>query len=430
MIGAIIGDIVGSRFEFHPNKNWKGEDFFSSECEITDDTIMTLAVANVFLHEYFSNEKLLTEDGKTSLILSMKKFAKAHPYNGYGNCFSLWLKSKNPQPYNSFGNGAAMRISPAGWFGKSLKEVLALAKVITEVSHNHPEAIKGAQCVAHLIYVSRQMKERGKPVKSPLKKIAEEYYPEIANMNYEDVKKTYSFDETCQNTVPQAIMCFLESTDFKDAIIKAVSLGGDADTLGAITGSIAECFYDVEQWIIDKAITYIPDKLLPTFNDFRRKFLVPKIEGKSVFPGLIIKCSANGEGVPIDANEHEVVLWFNKTKKEERYRINTKEFNDLKVVEKYKPVTKLYSFGFSMDYKITLWPGMVIYSKEYGYGRVLKCFKDFDRPRRWVRVEFNNNKIIDYFEPICYFDDQIRVKSIFCDSIRFEKCVPFSLEDF
>ena len=233
MLGAIIGDIVGSKYEFF---NIKTKDFplFSSDSTYTDDTIMTIAVAKALLRSREENR-----DFKPILIEEMQAYGKKYPYprGGYGRRFSCWLTSPDPEPYNSFGNGSAMRVSPCGLIANELSEALSLAKASAEVTHNHPEGIKGAQAVAGAVFLAKQHKEKDE--------IADFIRTNFYDLDFtlEDIRASYRFNETCQGTVPQAIVAFLESTSFEDAIRNAVSLGGDCDTLTAITGSIAWAYY-------------------------------------------------------------------------------------------------------------------------------------------------------------------------------------------
>lgn len=232
MYGAIIGDIVGSVYEFN---NIKTKDFslFSKSSTFTDDTIMTVAVARALLKA--KNERF---SFKHHLINEMRNMGRRfpNPTGGYGGNFARWLNSSKPKPYNSFGNGSAMRVSPCGLIAIDLNEALDLAKASAEVTHNHPEGIKGAQAVAGAVFLAKIGLS-----KEIIKTTAQEFYP--LDKSLEEIRSEYNFDESCQNTVPQAITAFLESTDFDDAIRNAVSIGGDSDTIAAITGSIAWAFY-------------------------------------------------------------------------------------------------------------------------------------------------------------------------------------------
>ncbi len=270
MIGAIIGDIVGSRFEFN---NCKSKDFelFNSQCQVTDDSIMTLAVAKAIMeaekikepsinryeydNEYYSLVERMT-------IKYMQEIGREYPNCGYGGMFFQWIFSENPQPYNSFGNGAAMRISPAGFVARTENEAIMLSEVVTGVTHNHDEGIKGAEATAVAIFMAKRGFTKGE-IKD---KIISNYYS--LDFTIDEIRETYQFSVTCQETVPQAIEAFLESNSFEDAIRIAISLGGDSDTLAAITGSIAEAYYGVPEDIKYKALAYLDEDLRAIYNDW------------------------------------------------------------------------------------------------------------------------------------------------------------------
>ena len=257
MLGAIYGDIVGSRFEF---TGFNEYDFtmLHPSCHFTDDTLMTLAVG-VSLVVTKNNRS----NYKSTLIRYMKEIAQKYPKVGWGNLFYNWLfKSKASVPYNSYGNGAAMRISPVGWVCDTLEETIKLSKLTTEITHNHPEGIKGAEAVAVAIFMART----GSSIEQIKAKMLD-YYPELKDMSIAKLKNSgYGIDEsgrwvTCQGSVPQAICAFLESTSFEDAIRKAISLGGDSDTQACITGSIAEAYYGLTYDDEDKILSYLPEEL-------------------------------------------------------------------------------------------------------------------------------------------------------------------------
>lgn len=240
MLGAIIGDVVGSRYEFY---NYRGKDFelFHPVCRFTDDTVCTMAVAKTLIDHYpieYNDEYL--EIVKNDLIANLVKFGRNYPDRGYGSKYFKWLHGVNGyKPYNSFGNGSAMRVSSVGWLANSEKEVKTLSKLTAEVTHNHKEGIKGAEAVAMCIYLARI----GKTKKEIKEYIYEYYYPEINYFKYEELRKTNTFDVTCQGSVPEAIYCFLISKSFTDAIKIAISIGGDSDTIACMAGSIAEAYY-------------------------------------------------------------------------------------------------------------------------------------------------------------------------------------------
>jgi type I restriction enzyme M protein len=258
MLGAIIGDIVGSRFEFN---NHRSKDFalFVPGCSATDDSIMTLAVAKALMETAKQIEVGLSPEYYQLLseltVRFMQGIGRKYPNCGYGGMFSRWMFSNNPQPYNSFGNGAAMRISPAGFAASSESEAIRLSEAITAVSHNHPEGLKGAEATVVAIYMARQGKTKDE-IKG---RISGEYYP--LDFTIAEIRPTYKFNVTCQETVPQAIQAFLESHSFEDAIRTAISLGGDSDTIAAITGGIAGAYYGVPDDFRQIAAAYLDQEL-------------------------------------------------------------------------------------------------------------------------------------------------------------------------
>lgn len=255
MIGSIIGDIVGSPYE---NVNCKRKDFslFSSWCRFTDDTLMTLAVAQALLQGYNNLDEL-----SKNAIACMQNLGREYPYCGFGSAFKEWLKSDNPQPYNSFGNGAAMRVSSVGFIAKDIEEAKAISKAVTQISHNHLEAIKGAEAVAVAIVLAKQGSDK-REIKDY---ICKNYY-EI-NFTLNEIRPTYKFDVSCQGSVPQAFEAFFESTDFEDTIRNAVSIGGDSDTIAAIAGGIAEAYYGVPKHLEQFALRFLDDRLLRIYRE-------------------------------------------------------------------------------------------------------------------------------------------------------------------
>lgn len=230
MLGALLGDIVGSIYEFH---NIKTKDFplFKEESLYTDDSVMTLAVAEILQKGYI--------DDKDKIIDTLKKWGQAYPDAGYGGHFYGWVLGNKRTPYNSCGNGSAMRVSACGWYGNSEEEVIDYATKVTEVTHNHPEGIKGAVVTALCIYYARTGKS-----KEFLKNYMELEYPLIKELDYEELIKSYVHEpEICQITVPEALYCFIISNSFIDCIKTTISIGGDCDTTAAISGAIAEAFY-------------------------------------------------------------------------------------------------------------------------------------------------------------------------------------------
>lgn len=264
MLGAIIGDIVGSRYEFNNIKS-KDFSFVSQGCTFTDDTVMTIAVARALIRTKKTNCNF-----KSVLVEEMQALGNEYPDAGYGGRFFFWLGDDFPEPYNSFGNGSAMRVSPCGLIAQSLEEALSLAEESAEVTHNHPEGIKGAQAVAAAIYLAKTKKSKAEISQY----IREKFYP--LEETLDEIRPDYSFDETCQGSVPQAIIAFLESENFEDAIRNAVSIGGDSDTIAAITGSVALAFYknDSEEWeeyseaLYELAKIFLPEDFIKTIDEF------------------------------------------------------------------------------------------------------------------------------------------------------------------
>ena len=266
MLGAIIGDIVGSIYEFD---NIKTKDFnlFTNEMFFTDDTVMTIAIADA----------IINGAKPENFILSMKKWGGDYIDKSYGHSFRRWLKSENSEPYNSWGNGSAMRVSPCGWIAKlnipfeeGLKLTEDLAKKSAEVTHNHPEGIKGAQATASSIFFMRHGKSKNaiEEYKNKLKDYIQNKYKYDLNFTLNEIRPSYDFNESCQETVPQAIVSFLESENFEDAIRNAISIGGDSDTLAAITGSIAEAAYGIPEDIKNKAISYLDNEIKEVYNSW------------------------------------------------------------------------------------------------------------------------------------------------------------------
>ena len=250
MLGAIIGDIVGSRFEWHNIKS-KEFEFLTYKCSPTDDSIMTLALAQAILVS-----KPDYSDLSQNAVECMQRVGRNYPDCGYGGKFRRWMFSSNPQPYNSFGNGAAMRVSPAGFAATSLEEAKVLARKVTEVTHNHPEGLKGAEATAVAIYMART----GSSILEIRDYIDQNYYP--MNFTLDGIRKDYRFDVTCQGSVPQALMAFFESTGFEDAIRNAISIGGDSDTIAAICGGIAEAYYGIPDEFKEECRKRLPDDML------------------------------------------------------------------------------------------------------------------------------------------------------------------------
>jgi ADP-ribosylglycohydrolase len=259
MLGTITGDIVGSIYEFDTIKT---VDFplFGDGCRFTDDTVLTVALA----------EAIMTGGSYASL---MKEYYRRYPEAGYGGRFHAWASGKLPGPYQSWGNGAAMRISPVGYAFDTIDLVLEKAEEYTIVTHDHPEGIRGAQATAAAIYLART----GATLEEIRRYITGVFGYDLSR-SCDVIRRDYTFDESCQGTVPQAITAFLESGGFEDAIRLAVSLGGDSDTLACITGGIAEAFYGgVPPWIAWHALDYLDEPLRQTALAFTRRYGVTKL---------------------------------------------------------------------------------------------------------------------------------------------------------
>ena len=256
MLGAITGDIIGSVYEFVDMKEY-GFDMLPEGSRFTDDSVMTLAVAEWLMSS--------PDKSKADLIRVMQKFGHKHPYAGYGSSFNCWLWCENPQPYNSWGNGSAMRVSPVGLYANTLNEALELAKITAEVSHNHPAGIAGAQAVAAAVWMARNGNSKGE---------IREYI--LSRFNYdltrtiEEIRPAYHWEVSCQGSVPEAIIAFLDGKDFEDVVRLAVSLGGDADTQGAIAGSIAACVYPIPEWIAAECEKRLTLDLLEIMHSFEK----------------------------------------------------------------------------------------------------------------------------------------------------------------
>lgn len=267
MIGAILGDVVGSVYEFD-NIRTKEFPLFDKECFFTDDTVMTVAVAEALLH---FDKVRDTEEFKRVLVKTMHKYGRKYPDAGYGGRFLVWVVRGYTEPYNSCGNGSAMRVSPVGWYATSLSEAISLATASAEVTHNHPEGIKGAVAVAGAIYLARV----GKSMEE-IKEFVSRYY--TIDFTLDEIRPTYEFVETCQESVPQALEAFFESESFEDAIRCAISIGGDSDTIAAITGSIAEAYYGMDEDMTGTTLSYLDMPLLEITERFFEKY----VEGKRI----------------------------------------------------------------------------------------------------------------------------------------------------
>jgi len=256
MIGAIVGDICGSIYEGH---NIKTKDFkliTEGRSHFTDDTVMTIAVA----------QGLLAGGTPEAFVAALQKFGRAHPHAGYGRAFKSWFMSDNPQPYNSWGNGSAMRVSPCAWYGTTLAEVEQLAATSAAVTHNHPEGIKGAQAVAGATFLARKGAS-----KAEIREYVANRYGYDLGFTLDEIRPFYEFDVSCQGSVPEAIVAFLESTDYKDAIRNAISIGGDSDTIAAICGAIAEAAYGMPPKLTRRALALLTPDLTAVLDKWHAR---------------------------------------------------------------------------------------------------------------------------------------------------------------
>ncbi len=267
MLGAVCGDTAGSPYEFRNIKYClEKENIIRQRSRFTDDSVMTCAIAkgiSTALKQIDSNnddKNLFYDTVHQCVINSMVEFGKKHPTAGYGGNFARWIFYKNHKPYNSWGNGSAMRVSYAGWIATSLEEAEMFARLSAEVTHNHPEGIKGAKVVAGCIYLSRTGSS-----KDDIRKYVSQYYN--INFTLDEIRPSYRFDVSCQGSVPQAIVAFLEGNDFIDVVTKAISIGGDSDTIAAIAGSIAETIYPIPYFFRSAVMDKLDNDLKQALNE-------------------------------------------------------------------------------------------------------------------------------------------------------------------
>jgi len=265
MTGAILGDIVGSIYEFD-NIKTKEFELFDKECFFTDDSVMTIAVAKALMQYEAINESNV-EEFKEELITVMHQIGIKYPDCGYGGHFLVWIIRNKREPYNSFGNGSAMRVSSVGWYAKNLKETELIAKATAEVTHNHPEGIKGAVATAGAVFLART----GATMEE-IKEYVARYY--TIDFTIDEIRSVYDYDVTCQGTVPQAMQAFFESESFEDAIRNAISIGGDSVTLAAITGAVAEGYYGIPDDLKKTALSYLDERLLSITEEFEKTIMV------------------------------------------------------------------------------------------------------------------------------------------------------------
>ena len=264
MYGAILGDIIGSPYEFDRGNKSKDFPLFSSNSHFTDDTVMTIAITDALMSEDFERLSDYTDQSPYLDLISksMRRWGRKYPNAGYGHRFSQWLRSEHPHPYNSWGNGSAMRVSAAGWMYKSHEQTRRVAELTAKVTHDHPEGIKGASVVASSIFAARVGWSKDW-IKNNAKNAGYDF-----SRTCDQIRPTYHHVESCQETVPEAITAFLEGTSFEDAIRNAVSLGGDCDTLTCITGSIAEAFWGVPEDLKTECRKRLPDDMLDVLDRF------------------------------------------------------------------------------------------------------------------------------------------------------------------
>lgn len=257
MLGGVVGDIAGSAYEFHNMRSWDywKFDLFTPWTRFTDDTVMTLAVAKWLLED--------KEHTVQCLINCMQKLGRRYPNAGYGCNFASWLEVNDPQPYNSWGNGAGMRVSPVGLYAKTLEEALGLAAITASVSHNHPEGVKGAQAIAASVFLCKEGKS-----KREIKEYVEKTFGYDLHRTIAEIRPNYRFDVSCQGSVPEAIIAFLEGNSFEEVIRLAISLGGDSDTIACMAGAIAACCYDIPVEIAEKCNRLLTDELRKIIDDF------------------------------------------------------------------------------------------------------------------------------------------------------------------
>ena len=260
MYGAILGDIIGSPYEFDRGSKTKDFPLFCKFSEFTDDTVMTIAVADAFLPV---QPEMEDDTIRQRVVAKMQKYGRQYPHAGYGGRFRCWLRDRHPQPYNSWGNGSAMRVSSIGWMYKDLETVRRMARLSAEVTHNHPEGIKGAEATASAIFLARTGSS-----KAEIKSYLEENFHYDLSRTCDEIRPDYYHVESCQETVPEAITAFLEGQSFEDVIRTAVSLGGDCDTLTCIAGSMAEAFYGVPEELKVECRKRLPKDLLEVLQRF------------------------------------------------------------------------------------------------------------------------------------------------------------------
>ncbi len=261
MIGAIIGDIVGSIYEWD-NRKSKDFSFFQKKMFFTDDSVFTFAIAEALLQTHGGEEGL---QAKTVEI--MQHLGRKYPYAGWGNHQLRWIFSENPTPYNSLGNGAGMRVSPVAYVGKTLDEVMRLSDLVTSVTHNHPEGLKAARAIAGATFLALMTRNKDK-----IRTFITERIGYDLSFSIDEIRPYYRYDVTAPGSTPQAIQAFIESTSFEDAIRNAISIGGDSDTIAAMSGAIAGAFYGIDDRLCKQAVTYLSNDLKTIYLTFNQHF--------------------------------------------------------------------------------------------------------------------------------------------------------------
>lgn len=260
MYGAILGDIIGSRFEFDRGGWSKEFDLLTPECKFTDDTVMTVAVAEALLE---AGGDASVDEIEKNCINMMQKWGCKYPNAGYGTGFIKWLFEQNPKPYDSWGNGSAMRVSAAGWLYDTVERTREVARTTANVSHNHPEGIKGAECTAAVIFLARN----GSSKEDIKEYVVKEFGYDISK-SVDEIRPFHRHDESCMDSLPKALVSFFEGDSYEDIVRNAVSLGGDTDTIAAIAGSMAEGMYGVPEDLKEECLSFIPEEMADVISDF------------------------------------------------------------------------------------------------------------------------------------------------------------------
>ncbi len=263
MLGAILGDIIGSSYEFDRGEMTKDFELFTDYSTPTDDSVMTIALADALLS---CNENDSDEDIQKVVIERMQAWGNRYPYAGYGSRFIHWLSDRDPKPYGSYGNGSAMRVSSAGWLYDSLEKTRKMARLSAEVSHNHPEGIKGAECTAAVIYLARTNHSMDE-----IKDYVEKEFAYDCSETLEQMRLRHRHVESCMDSLPKALRSFYDGTSYEDVVRNAVSLGGDTDTIGAIAGSMAEAYFGIPDDLVDECLKRIPESFKVVINRYYEK---------------------------------------------------------------------------------------------------------------------------------------------------------------